>query len=199
MLGCSSAYEPIKPFPNILTPTEAVLKSTITDYDALTYAQGVKLVMAGRVSSLERGDLASTLATSGLASGAAIASAVGGPASAVAAIVAVGALISNISTTVNPAVRANALSEGNILVLQAESQYFLGIADAGITKISKRVITPWGARLVADINSAIAATNRTLIGLMPSASDISRISAAPVKAPVHSEWIPVRQAINAEK
>ena len=195
--GCMNPYKPMQPLPGILTPApaEVVLNPTVTDYDVLVYSNGTKLVLSGRVSNLERGDLALALTGSALASGGAIASASGASAAILAALTSVGATLSSLTAVVNPAIRANALSEGNNMVLDAESKYFLCIASAGITRISKSKLTPCGAQLLVGINSGIAATNRLLVGLMPSASDASRVQAAPA---VISVPAPTVDAINRE-
>lgn len=182
--GCFGPYKPMEPLPGILTPAPKAMKlrPTVTDYDAMVYSEGLKAVLAGRVSNLERGDLAIALTGSALSSGSGIAAATGATGGAIAALVSVASVISSLTAVVNPTIRANALSEGNIMVLQAESRYLLCITGSGVTRVSKLQLTPCGAQLVADANSAVAATNRLLQGLMATRTDAQRVQ-GPSSAP----------------
>lgn len=195
--GCMNPYKPMAPLPGVLTPPPAsmALNPAITDYDGMVYAEGVKAVLAGRTTNLERGDLALALTGSALASGAGMASASGASAGVMAALISVGSMLGSLTAVVNPATRANALSEGNNATLRAESRYLLCISGAGITRVSKSILTPCGAQLIADVNSAIAATNRILVGLMPNVVDTSRIQGANPSPAVPA---PVVSAVNKE-
>lgn len=195
--ACMNPYKPMAPLPGILDtpPASLTLNPTVTDYDGMVYSEGVKQVLSGRVMNLERGDLAIALTGSALASGAGIASASGASAGVMAALISVGSVLSSLTAVVNPAIRANALSEGNNMTLQAESRYLLCISGAGITTVSKTMLTPCGAQLIADINSAIAATNRILVGLIPTAIDAAR---AQNPAPPPSVPASVVSAVNKE-
>jgi hypothetical protein len=150
------------------------------------------------VTNLERGDLASALAGSAIASGAGVASVSGATSGAIAALAAVGAMINSTAMIINPAIRANALSEGNIMVLNAEGDYLLCLTGSGITRVSRSKITPCGARLAADVNSAIASTNRILVGLRPSAVDSARLQPADHRSAAGAVSADVVRSINSE-
>jgi hypothetical protein len=171
--------------PSILNkpPAALQLNRNVTDYDALYYTQAVKSVFAGRAFHAERGDLAAALTTAGLATGATVAGASGAGGAVVAAIVAVGALISNAVSIVNPAQRANALSEGSNMVLTAEGKYFQSLTGAGIKVVSRRELTQFGGTLIADVNSAISITNRLLMSTLPSLADLERLKSIQSSVP----------------
>lgn len=174
LTACSFQRQEI---PNILTkiPDTVQFNKQVTDYDVLVYTQGVKIVLSGRTFKAEQGDLAAALAMAGLSTGASIAGSTGAGGNVVAAIVAVGALLSNTVNIINPAQRANALSEGSNMVLTAEGKYFTTITAAGITKVSNRQLTPYGAILLSDVNASIAITNRLLMSTLPSIDDLNRL------------------------
>lgn len=185
--------------PTILTkvPDTVQFNKQVTDYDVLVYTQGVKLVLTGRTFRAEQGDLAAALAMAGLSSGATIAGSTGAGGEIVAAIVAVGALLSNAVNTINPAQRANALSEGSNMVLAAEGKYFVTLTSNGIKKVSNRELTPYGAILLDNVNTAITVTNRLLMSTLPSLNDLEKLK--PTQPPETPKTTPQDAArINSE-
>jgi len=175
--SCSSIRQKVSPsiFPQLQKPVEELVPRPISDADVLYFAEGIKSVYGGRSFAAQVTDVGGAVTMSGLSTGAMLANAGQASPTVISAVVAASAFLAQVFGIVDPATRANALSEGASLVRDAENEFILCMVNAGQGTPEKDKITPCGANLFVKTNAAVSTTERIIVGLLPKWSDLEEL------------------------
>lgn len=157
--------------------SDSAVANRLSDLAILKYSDAVKSKWGLRSMNSE------ILATGGKISVAALTTGIlmAGPASgATSGLAGAASLILQVLGIIDPTARANAMGEGTSAILNAEGEYLISLAAAGVTEIPTDQFSAPAATLLLQINAAQGMVEKLAQGYRVSTSDSQKLEPLPM-------------------
>lgn len=173
--GCSNTLSKPPPTLTDILAQPAVIEHPLSDLDALLFSDAIFKIYAGRSTKAQFTDIAGASTLAAVSTAAMAAASANASAITVSAIISAGTFLAQVLGIVDPATRANALTEGAALIREAQSEFVQCLIRTRRQSIPQKVITECGANLYSKTQASISATERIMVGMLPRVADFQKL------------------------